>query len=56
MTNSEALGIITQVMDMAFKGGAFATAKDAAKAVEALEIIQLLVPADDQFSKQAEGY
>ncbi len=47
MKNSEALAIVMAVMDAAFKGGAFQTVKDAARAVEALEVIQMAIPADN---------
>lgn len=48
MKNSEALQVITVVIDAAFKGGAFQSVKDAARAVEALQVIQMAVPADGE--------
>ena len=47
MTNTEALKILSQVMDAAFKAGMFPTTKDAAIAVDAWTHIQKITPADD---------
>lgn len=47
MTNSEALKILTQVMDASFKAGMFQSVKDATTAVEAWEHLQKIIPADN---------